>query len=177
MKLIESKTLASSAASIEFTSIPQTYTDLVILFSGRNTSNISGEQWAFGNLGINADGSTVNQSGQNLVGRSNASGEAFSAPPRFYTSSSTSTSNSFSSGSIYFPNYTGSTQKSISIDGTSADNSVGGTFLVRSFGLWSGTAAITSVTLFPRASTGDFAIGSTASIYGVLKGSGGASVS
>jgi len=36
MKLIESKTLGSDTASLEFTSIPQTYDDLVILFSFRS---------------------------------------------------------------------------------------------------------------------------------------------
>jgi len=39
MKLIESKTLASAAAFIEFTSIPQDATDLVVLCNIRLTAD------------------------------------------------------------------------------------------------------------------------------------------
>jgi hypothetical protein len=173
MTLIETKTLGTAAASIVLSAIPQTFTDILIVFSGRTTSNIGGEQWAFGNLGINADGLGVNQTGMMLQGRSTAAGESYTGAPRFFSPSSASTSNTFGNNAIYISNYTGSNPKSISIDGVSEDNSSGGAITIFSAGLWSGTAAITSVTLFPRASTGDFAIGSIVSIYGILKGSSG----
>jgi hypothetical protein len=44
MKLIESKTLGTAASSIEFTSIPQTFTDLVVLVSSRQTGDSGGSQ-------------------------------------------------------------------------------------------------------------------------------------
>jgi hypothetical protein len=172
MTLVESKTLATAAAQIEFTSIPQDATDLYLSISTRTTSNISGEQWAFGEFGFNADGQGVNQSARFLFGNNSSSG-SFSVPTRFYSSSSASTSNTFGSSSLYITNYTGSTQKSLSVDSVSEDNSVNGGFLLICAGLWTGTAAITTIKLFPRSGVGDFAIGSTVSLYKITKGSSG----
>ena len=172
MKLIESKTLGTAAASIEFTSIPQDGTDLYLSISTRTTSNISGEQWAFGEFGFNADGQGVNQSGKSLFGN-NSSASSFSAAPRFYSTSSAATSNTFANISAYIPNYTGATQKSFSIDSVNEDNSAAGGFLLITAGLWTGTAAITTIKLFPRSGVGDFAIGSTVSLYKITKGSSG----
>jgi hypothetical protein len=172
MTLIETKTLGTAAASIEFTSIPQTYTDLVFLISGRTTSNINGEQWVFGQLSINGQGAGVNHSGKHLAGRA-GSAEYFDAATRFYMNSSTSTANAFGNAYIYIPNYTSSANKSISTDSVNEDNSSGGAFLHLGAQIWSQTAAITSVAFTPRASVGDLAIGTTISLYGILKGSSG----
>ena len=171
MTLIETKTLGTAAAQIEFTSIPQDGTDLYLSISTRTTSNVGGEQWVFGEFGFNADGQGVNQSGRFLVGR--ASAESFTAAPRFMSSSSVATSDTFGNSGLYIPNYTGSTQKSLSIDSVSEDNSSTGAFLLIGAGLWTGTAAITTIKLFPRSGAGNFAIGSMISLYKITKGSSG----
>jgi hypothetical protein len=166
MKLIESKTLATAAASIEFTSIPQDATDLVVLMSLATTNTDK-------NIFIRFNGSTTSYSYRNLLGLGSGSGIS--------QNSSTSggqiggmraiTSNTFANAQAYIPNYTGSTNKSYSSESVSESNSADA-YLFLVAGLWSNTAAITSLTIFEF--TGDNLLaGSTASLYKITKGSDG----
>jgi hypothetical protein len=167
-KKIASATVgAGGAANIEFTSIPGTYDDIVILVSARTTSNVAGEQWVFCEMNINSQGIGTNQSGRHLTGRTSA--DSFTAAGRFYASSSASTASTFGNGQIYFPNYKDSTNKSFSIDSVSEDNSSTGGFLHMGAVLWSQTAAITSIAFTPRSGSGNFAQHSTAVLYGISK--------
>jgi hypothetical protein len=164
MKLIESKTLATATASIEFTSIPQTFTDLVVVCSLRGDQNANN---GFTNIGFNS--STSNFSTRFLQGSgSAASGTGVRGIA--YLSNAFFTSNTFDSTTVYIPNYTGSTNKSFSADSVVENNATSGwQFIVA--GLWSNTAAITSIQITPN--TGNFIAGSIISLYGVLKGSDG----
>ena len=165
MKLIESKTLGTAAASIEFTSIPQTYTDLVVVCSLRGDQNAAN---GFTNIGFNS--STSSFSTRFLQG--DGSGAASSTGTRgiAYLSNAFHTSNTFDSTTVYIPNYTGSTNKSFSADSVVENNATTSwQFIVA--GLWSNTAAITSIQITPN--TGNFIAGSIISLYGVLKGSDG----
>jgi hypothetical protein len=167
MTLIESKTLGTAAASIEFTSIPQDGTDLVALTSLR--ADVASNELRFR---INGD------TGTNYTDR-RLGGNGASATSSTQTSSylrcngsnpSDYTANVFGSALFYLPNYTGSTQKSISHDSLSENNSTEAvTSLVA--GIWTGTAAITSLLFFP--SSGNFVSGSTISLYKITKGSSG----
>jgi hypothetical protein len=165
MKLIESKTLATAAAAIEFTSIPSSFTDLVVLVSLRASDT---GPWA----GIELNGSTANFTRRALEG----TGSSVSGTSRtdglnaIVQNPSDSTANTFSNSSIYIPNYTGSTAKSISIDTLSENNATAVVQAITAF-LWNNTAAITSLTI--RAQVGNLVAGSTISLYGVLKGSDG----
>jgi len=119
MKLIETKTLTSAAASIEFTSIPQTFTDLVVVgslrsdrsgnatdgFLVRPNSSTTGFEFRrlFGN-GSTAASSTAANSGTGLI------------------NASTSTANTFGNFSVYIPNYAGATNKSWSADSVTENN-------------------------------------------------------
>jgi hypothetical protein len=165
MKLIESKTLGTAAASIEFTSIPQTYTDLVVLVSLRASDT---GPWA----GIEFNGSAANFTRRALEG----TGSSVSSTSRtdglnaIVQNPSDSTASTFSNSSIYIPNYTGSTAKSVSIDTISENNATAVVQAITAF-LWNNTAAITSLTI--RAQVGNLVAGSTISLYGILKGSDG----
>jgi len=175
MTLISTVTLGSNTASIDFTSIAATYTDLVVKFSGRtaSTSNLIDVSMRF-------NGSTSGYSHRNLygTGSSVASSSNYGGTGLLYigtVSKGLWTANTFGNTEIYIPNYSGSTNKSASVDSVSeANQSEAYQFLVA--GLWSNTAAITSISIFQNG--GDLlATGSTASLYGILKGSGGATVS
>jgi hypothetical protein len=162
MKLIESKTLASAAASIEFTSIPQDSTDLVVLFSGRATLDVS-----MGQLSFNTGGTYTRRY---LLGNG-SSASSGTLGYDFAIVASARTANTFSNTAIYIPNYSGATAKSYSSDSVGESNETL-SFATLVAGLWSGTAAITSINLYPEAG-GNWAIGTTASLYKITKGSDG----
>ena len=167
MTLIETKTLGADAASIEFTSIPQTYTDLVFFASTRaSTSGTSVEPClvTFNANTSNYTHRTLNGTGSATASASGTSRLVFNAP-RTGTTAST-----FGNVSVYIPNYAGATNKSYSTDSVTEHNATEAHQTIIA-GLWSDTAAITSVLFAPTAN--NFIAGSTISLYGILKGSDG----
>lgn len=158
-KLIQSITVGSGgAANIEFTSIPGTYTDLLLKLSLRSDRvfPIDGITLAFNN-------STSNFTVKRLMGDGTTatSDTSFSV----IISASTATSNTFSNNDIYIPNYNSSNNKSFSADSVAEDNATYGRTDLLS-GLWSDTSAITSIKLTPILGTG-FVQYSTAYLYGI----------
>ena len=155
---IASVTVGSGgAASIDLTSIPSTYTDLCIKISSRGINN------PFFSINFNGSGSNLankqvlSEAGtivnlnrtDGFIGYGNVNPNA--------------TANTFSNNEIWISNYAGNTNKSFSVDWTSENNSTSADFYLGfTGGLWSNTAAITSVSLF-----GDFAQHSTATLYGI----------
>lgn len=161
--LIEAKTLASSTASVTFTSIPQTYTDLVVKTSPRITvANTVGQ------IEVTFNGSTTSYTNKRVFGTgSSTSSDSFGTAFIYFGSvnGSTSTSSVFSSGEMYIPNYTSSNYKSTSAELVQENNITEGyQFLMA--GLWSNTAAITSITISP-ASPDNFVQYSTFYLYGI----------
>jgi hypothetical protein len=86
----------------------------------------------------------------------------------------TATSSVFGNASIYIPNYSLTSTKSYSVDTISENNAVA-TALTLQASSDTNTAAITSVQF--DTSGGSFAQFTTFSLYGITKGSGGATVS
>lgn len=166
MKLIESKTIATAVATVEFTSIPQTYTDLVILISSRaGVGDGNG-------ITTRPNGSTTSATSRQLYGTgSSATSNSFSAISSGFTNGSTETANTFSSSYVYIPNYTSSTNKSFSTDSVMENNATQAFHSIVA-GLWSNTSAITSLS-FVTSDAGNFAVGTIFSLYGVLKGTDG----
>ena len=165
-QLISSVTVgAGGAANIEFTSIPATYTDLLVKYSLRGVS----ENTSY--LYISFNGSTSNLSSKGLNGNPAVSSSALS-----YTWSTTIqdiagqvpyvwTSSTFNNGEMYIPNYAGSTNKSISIDSV-AENNATAAYDSLTAALWANTSAITSIKL-DGGSSDTFAQYSTAYLYGI----------
>jgi hypothetical protein len=170
MKLIETKTLTVAAASIEFTSIPQTFTDLVVVWSLRTSraATIEGVLIAFNGSSANFTHRALYGTGPTAASGSGASGRAG------VVNGNTSTANTFSNAYLYIPNYAGSTNKSYSVDSADENNTSAAfeSFLELVAGLWSQTAAITSLRITPDLGN-NLVIGSTVSLYGVTKGSDG----
>ena len=171
MQLIESKTLGTAAASLEFTSIPQDGTDLLVLFSHRSSGSTDGLQLVLRFNGLTSGYSRILMYGDGSSATGgNGSSEAFA---RFsFVQFSGSTSNTFGNAAIYIPNYTSSTAKSFSSDSVTETNATTINAAAIYGGLSSGTAAITSVTLFEQNSV-NFVANTTASLYKITKGSDG----
>jgi hypothetical protein len=160
---------AAGASSVTFSGIPQTgYTDLVVKFSGRSARGGAYED----SLKIQFNGDTAsNYSSRILQQYNNSASSAAETSVGYATIYSAldgaiATANTFSSGEIYIPNYTSSNAKSFSIDAVSETNGTQGSDDM-SANRWTGTAAISSITLFPYFST--FVQYSTFYLYGVAK--------
>ena len=155
---------AGGAASIEFTNIPQTYTDLLLVMSMRTTVDGAG-QWY--DVNVNFNGVSTNQSQRVLYGAGSGSGVSISENAlNIRTSDSANTANTFGNASFYVPNYRGSAAKSISMNVVSENNATGA-FQAIQAGLWNSSDAITSISLVPL--TGNLEQYSSASLYGVSK--------
>jgi len=159
MTLIASSTVGSGgAASIDFISIPSTYTDLVLEYSTRAAA---GAQYA---ILISFNGSSASFTGKYLQGNGASASSGSSAQFIGIAPGSGYTANSFGNGSVYIPNYAGATNKSFSADDVIETNATT-TYADLSAGLWSNTAAITSISIAPSSTT--FVQYSTAYLYGV----------
>lgn len=155
---ISSTELTATTGSVTFSNIPQGYTDLKIVVSGRINTTTS-------NFMISFNGSTSSFSNKVLYGT--GSGVATTSYNQFagYACQSTDPANTFGNSEIYIPNYRTSNNKSYTSDNVSENN---GTYAVASInaGLWSVADAITSITLSPD--SGSFVSGSTFTLYGIL---------
>lgn len=159
--LISSVTVGSGgASSIDFTSIPATYTDLVLKVSIRGSaSNVDYNKISF-------NGSTSTFTYRSLEGSGAAAASYNGSVGAFGVQTpSTYTASTFSSIEIYIPNYAGSNNKSYSSDATTENNATT-SYADLIAGLWATTSAITSISLAPVTTT-SFAQYSTAYLYGL----------
>jgi hypothetical protein len=150
------------ASSIDFTSIPSTYTDLVLKVSARTDSIGSGNGFA---MYLNGSTSSYTRKGVYGDGALVASNSASNAAGGLINGT-TETSNTFASTDIYIPNYAGSNNKSTSHDSVSENNATFA-YISLNAGLWSDTSVVTSMTLTPNA--GNFVQYTTATLYGIKK--------
>lgn len=171
MTLISTVTVgAGGAANIDFTSIPQTYTDLQLLLSTRSSG-----AGTYGIVRIALNGTSTGFAHRELYGTGSATGTFAASDDQIGNDNAGSTTaNTFNNMSIYIPNYISSTSKSFSIDFVIENNAVAGRQQIQA-NSWTGTAAISSIRI--NADGNNFVQNSTASLYGILKGSGGATVS
>ena len=154
---------AGGAASIDFTSIPSTYTDLCLYLSLRDSQG-----GAANAAYVSFNGSTSSFTVRHLQGQPSLSPQVNSGttPARFTGNavSSGATSSTFANIQLYIPNYAGSNNKSYSADAVTENNATEA-YSNLIAGLWSNTAAINQVTI--SASGGTFVQYSTAYLYGV----------
>ena len=162
-ELIASSTVgAGGASSIDFASIPSTYTDLQLMLSARGASTA-----LYANIKLNNSSSAI-YSLRTIYGDGSAaasqndSGATFFE--RFLMFSSAYTANTFSNGILYIPNYAGSANKAVMFDSVNENNATSSQMFMVA-GLWASTAAINQITLTPN--TGNFAQYSSAYLYGI----------
>ena len=160
MTLIQSVTVPSGgSASITFSSIPATYTDLVLKASMRGDA-------AQILLKVQPNGDTTGLSRRSLYTDNGTGAYSGSASDSFaaFINSSAYTASTFSNMEIYFPNYSGSAAKSYSVDMVGENNATT-TIMGMIAGLDTTTAAISSIVLTPN--SGNIAQFSTAYLYGI----------
>lgn len=151
---------AGGTNTISFTSIPQTYTDLLIKLSTRPTTGAAG-----GSLDIGFNNSATSFTTRYLLGDGSAASSG-TATTTFGFVGSTTTASTFATTEIYIPNYTSSNNKSFGSESVEEANATLAYSTILA-GLWSNTAAITSIQITNSRPT--FAQYSTATLYGISK--------
>ena len=155
---------AAGASSVTFSGIPQTgYTDLVVKMSSRGTDTNTTDD-----MRISFNGSSASFTSRDILGTGAAAVSSNGAYGRIMLGdTAVNTASTFANGEIYIPNYTSANYKSYSSDGVQEGNIASTIYAGLFAGLWSNTAAITSVTITSGATS--FAQYSTFYLYGVAK--------
>lgn len=162
--LIASSVLSSgSATSIDFNNIPQNYTDLRIVLSSRDTYSGPALEVFLRFNGIDRNIYTYRR----LQGSASAASSQTGSDTKLFIGGhpgATATSSTFSNIEIYIPNYTGTAQKSLSVDASFRENSGGYAYSYFNSGVTTMTSAINSITLLPQTA---FAQHTSAYLYGI----------
>ncbi len=165
--LISSVTVGSGgSANMSFTSIPNTYTDLCVKFSGRSSTGFNAAD-----IYLTLNGSSTSYTGKYLMKDSSDATpvSSTSATTKFlvgFVPATQATASAFGSAEIYIPSYTSSNNKSISVESVT-ENNANIQWIYMGSGLWSNSAEINEVTLTDA--SGTFAQHSTAYLYGIKK--------
>jgi hypothetical protein len=169
-ELIEHRRLDAAAASITFNNIPQVFTDLVLVSSLRTTNTSRTDGWE--DVQLSQNGSTSNISVRQLYGFGSGSpGSNTSTGGGVFATHANMTSGTFSSTAMYFTNYTSSSTKSFSVESITEQNATSAIALLAA-GLISTSSPLTSLGLSPAAGGINFAVGSSATLYGINRTSG-----
>jgi hypothetical protein len=152
-KLLDSYTVgAGGVASVTFSNVNQTYTDLIIKGSFRSDNATANNAGAF--IRFNGDSSANAYpalwiSGNGSAASSSSNSTATFMPLNGYGGLDTAgnTANTFSSFNYTIPNYTNSNYKPLSSDWVGEDNSTSANAGFDA-GIWNNTAPITSITIY-----------------------------
>lgn len=165
--LISSNVLTSSAANVTFSSIPSTYTDLVLKVSIR----LSNTDVDYLNLQVNSNTSSI-YSGTTIANNTGSAESVSTSGTSLYIyggiDNSANTANTFSNLEIYIPSYTSSANKPLSTFTAKEDNAASTReYLGAEAGLVRDTNAISSIKLFTASGTGNFVSNSSFYLYGI----------
>ena len=152
---IATTTLGSAASTVTLSSIPSTYTDLILVFGGKNGSGVNYEitTQLNGDTGSNYSYTNLRGNGTSAVSFRESSITAFRL---FYTE------NTMGNAIVSFNNYSNtSTYKTYLSRSNSPSYSTDAIV-----GLWRSTSAINSIAM-TVAGGGQFQTGSTFTLYGV----------
>jgi hypothetical protein len=170
--LIASNTLTVASSSVTFSSIPATFTDLVLKASIGPESYYNPSFDQFVRLWIIPNGSAGVISGTFMRGNGSTAisareTETGAWQAGIFTETNSNGANNFSSIEAYIPNYAGSTNKVISVNSAQENNtSSGDTSRIGAYaGLRSATSAITQISFL--STYGDWPIGSSFYLYGI----------
>ena len=164
--IIQTYRLSSSQNTIVFSSIPQTYTDLKILVSARNT--LTGSARRYINCHINGLSTTQTYIRSIAYGSSNYVTDYDPSTSNWAVmSAADAPANTFGMGEYYFTNYTNTTDHKA---GQFTGGTLPDTNNEHMIGIWgairTSNSAITSIT-FVCTDGGDFAANTVFSLYGI----------
>ncbi len=162
---IASVTVGSGgAATIEFTSIPTTYTDLQIMVSlRRSTSGLT-------DFGIRFNSATSGYAYRHLRGTGSTVFAGGATNGSYYYMEDTMpgsdyTSNTFNNGMVYIYNYNSSSVRKAVLGDVVTENNATASSAALTGSFWDSTSPITSILL--KSGVGDIAQYSTATLYGI----------
>jgi hypothetical protein len=147
---------SGGAASINFTSIPQTFTDLQLLVSARDNDGGYGSAYDLTFNGTGWSGNRELYSYGGTTGAGLTAGELAGC-------GNGATASTFGNASVYIPAYTGNKSKMIISDSVSENNNANNVITVFHSGSSGVTAAITSISI----TAGLFLQYTTATLYGI----------
>lgn len=155
---IATQTLGSSASTVTFSSIPSTYTDLVLIVNSASNTGTN-----YPNMRFNSDSGT-NYSRTALWGNGSTQGSGrdsnITIASLCYNSANTTTANGFTA-MAHIMNYANtSTYKTAIVRANNAGNAVEAIV-----DLWRSTAAISSIVV--GVDSNSYAAGSTFTLYGI----------
>ena len=169
--LIETQTLASSAASVTFSSIPATFTDLAIRASTK--TDAAGTYGANETrVEINGDTTTLYSTTDLFAtfdGSSNAAYSSRQSAAAYvrsrYTAELADPASVFSSYELYIPSYTASQSKAMSASGVAERNATGIDGINATAGLYRSNTAISQIKL--SGGGANWVTGSSFYLYGI----------
>lgn len=164
-KLISAVTLGSDSASVTISSIPASYTDIVLSCSVRSTASVTADLVAFqfnGAGNTNLSSRAVYGWGTTIASTSTSNVASYGVP------GASAAATVFGSAELYISDYSSSSvNKAVALVAVSPNNvSATGANGV-SAGLWNNTSPITQITCL--CSGGSLLAGSTFYLYGVSK--------
>jgi hypothetical protein len=166
--LISSNVLGSNTATVTFSSIPATYTDLLVRIGARgDTFAQSTETFT---LRINSN-SGANYSQTRMINAGGSGTVSYDANTTSLAivrgmTASTATANIFGNVEIYIPSYTSTQNRPIYIQGGGENNDTSSFYNLAEAGLFRNTSAITTLLFAPNNST-NFLAGSSFYLYGI----------
>ena len=163
MTLISRTTLTTTAASVTFNSIPQTFQTLKLVVSARaNYAAVNEYVWVrFNNdSGNNYTRRTILGDATNV-----ASSTATQAGMATLVAGTNATANTFGNFEQLIPNYSLSSNKAVSSDEVSENNATLSYQILQAL-IWQNTSAVTSISFTP-VNAPTFVANSTFSLYGI----------
>jgi hypothetical protein len=166
---ISTVTVGSGGASnIQFTNIPQTYTDLMVKVSAKTTRDSTIVLFT-----LTVNGSTT-MTWRSLVSEGTTAGSYLQSAYGATTNAIggmpgtvSTTTNTFGIYEVYLPNYASSTAKSFSAD-TAFEGNISGSYLWTVSGLITASDPITSLSMAPESGY-TLSQYSSATLYGIRK--------
>jgi len=146
---LQTLTLSGSATSVTFSNIPNSYSDLILIYNGTTTANIG--------VSATLNGDTANQQRTFMYGSGGTKDGGTGGPREVIYSSTTMTT-----AIVEFLDYSATDKHKMILCRSGA----AGVITLASINTWQSLTALNSISISPN--SGSFSLNSTFSLYGVI---------